>query len=134
MSSALTVLSDTGTRNGAVQVVSLVVEWATHTWSSVASVGCGFVKVTHSRFWLSRAMVTDSMAPEVTDFGKPLSIVYLSVVVLYDRRAPWMAPFVTRLATQSLPSSDSASPVLAERVSTTVPVFSQVWLACSWWI
>jgi hypothetical protein len=44
-----------------------------------------------------------------------------------------MAPFVTRLATQSLPSSHSASPVLAGRVSTTVPVFSQVWFACSLW-
>src|SRR3954451_11772572 len=43
MSSALMVLSDTGTMNGAVHVVSLVVEWATHTRFNVASAGSGLV-------------------------------------------------------------------------------------------
>src|SRR4029450_6609832 len=79
MSSALMTLSETGTRKGAVHVVSLVVEWATHTWSSELSAGFGFVNVTHSRPRLSRVMVTDSMLPAATDLGKPLSIVYLSV-------------------------------------------------------
>jgi len=75
-------LSETGTRNGAVHVVSFVVECATQTWSSVASVGWGFVKVTQIRPRLSRAMVTDSMFPDVTALGKPLSITNRLVVAL----------------------------------------------------
>src|SRR3954453_18692492 len=79
MSSALMVLSDTGTMNGAVQVVSLVVEWATQTRFSVASAGAGLVEGIPSRERLSRVIVTDSMLPDVTALGKPASIVYRSV-------------------------------------------------------
>ena len=63
MSSALTVLSETGTRNGAVHVVSFGGGVRDPDLVERGVAGCGFVKVTQSRARLSRAIVTDSMLP-----------------------------------------------------------------------